>query len=317
MLGRMGLFDNFLEVFLKLTDPTPSFVAERCLLERYTVGGCSACADACPHQAIDLNHYTVQIEETDCTGCGLCVGVCPGTALGYPLGPLQEALTKGRGQIKCSRAEGHGEEILCLGRLTPGVLAESGSRLGRLTLARGDCPTCPIGGEPVIPHLERMIEEARRYFPGLEVTVTTDPLPGPPLGRREIFTSWLGTARRVVAEALPEPPPELLPGDDESLPDELRLRSLAARRSDSVRWPGVTVGEDCTLCPVCTNVCPTGAIHRRQENEETVLELELARCTGCNACVESCPPQVMALVDFDKPTLERDTLELFRGVPVF
>ena len=313
----MGLFDNFLEVFLKLTDPTPDFSPERCILERYSVGGCSACADACPHDAVRLESYTVEIEETACTGCGLCVGVCPGTALEFPFGPVQEALTKGRGQLKCSRAEGGGEEVLCLGRLTPGLLAEAGSRLGPLTLARGRCETCRIGGPGVPEHLERMIAEARRYYPPLEVRVTTEALPGPRLARRELFTGWLGMAKRVAAEALPEPPPELLPAEGEGLPAELRLRRLAAERAPEVRWPGIAVNEGCTLCPVCENVCPTAAIHRVHEEDEVVLTLELERCTGCNACLESCPPQVIEARDYGKDDLRASPLELYRGSSAF
>ncbi len=311
----MGLFDNFLEAFLKLTDPTPAFHPERCLLERYTVGGCSACADACPKDAVHLGDYTVRIEEGDCTGCGLCVGVCPGTALEFPFGPVQEALTKGRGRLRCSRAPGQGEEVLCLGRLTPGLLAEGGSRLGRLTLVRGECEGCPIGGAEVPAHLERTIEEARRYYPALEAEVTAEAPAGPALARRELFSGWLGAARRLAAEALPEPPPELLPDEDDRPPAELRLRRIAASRAETVRWPGVKVLEGCTFCPVCANVCPTAAIRRYREGEEGVLELVLDRCTGCNACVESCPPQVMELVEYGKAALEEGVLELFRGEP--
>jgi len=311
----MGLWDNLLELALKLTDPTPRFSPERCLLERHAVGGCSACADACPHQAVDLSGYTVEIDDARCTGCGLCVAACPGVALEYPLGPLQEALAKGRGRLKCSRAPGQGEEVLCLGRLTPGLLAWAGSRLGPLTLARGDCEGCKIGGPEVPKRLEAAIREARRYYPELEVKVTTEPLEGPAVGRRELFRGLFQSARRVAAEALPEPPPELVPEEGEALPAELRLRRLAAERASEVRWPGVRVEEGCTLCPVCQNVCPTSAIRRYREGEERVLELELARCTGCNACVESCPPQVMAPADYGKEELSSGVLELFRGVP--
>ncbi|HGY09195.1 MAG TPA: 4Fe-4S dicluster domain-containing protein [Oceanithermus profundus] len=313
----MGLFDNLLGAFLKLTDPTPRYTGSRCLVERYAVGGCDLCVQACPHEAVDLSHFTVQIDDTRCTGCGLCTQVCPGVALEFPLGPMQEALDKGRGQLKCSKAEGHGQEVLCLGRLTPGLLAEAASRHGPLTLARGDCENCKIGGPTVPEALERVIEEARRYYPELEVRLTNEPLPGAIVGRRELFEQLLGGTKRMAAEVLPEPPEQLGLDEDHDLPAELRLRKLAAARSQGeVRWPAIQVLEGCTLCPVCANVCPTGAVKRVREGEEYVLELEVAACTGCGGCVASCPPQVIELVEAGRDrVLAEEPQELFRGEP--
>lgn len=309
----MGLLDNLLDAFLKATDPRPRYTESRCLLYRNSVGGCDRCYQACPKGAVRLEGWRVELDEVLCTGCGLCTGVCPGVALEYPLGAIQEALIRGKGQLRCSKAEGKGEEVLCLGRLTPGLLAEAGSRFGKLTLARGECAGCRVGGPGVPEHLERMVEEARRYFPGLEVEVVEGALPGEPVGRRELFRALLGSARRTAAEVLPELPLPQEP-EEKGLPAELRLRRAAARRAEGVRWPKVRVEEGCTLCPVCTNVCPTEALRREREGEEYVLYLKVEACTGCGACVESCPPQVMRLEEASKEEVFQE-IPLFRGRP--
>jgi ferredoxin len=308
----MGLLDNLLNAFLKATDPRPRYTESRCLLYKNSVGGCDRCYQVCPHGAVRLEGFRVELDEVLCTGCGLCTGVCPGVALEYPLGAIQEALIRGKGQIRCSKAEGKGEEVLCLGRLTPGLLAEAGSRFGKVVLARGDCATCRIGGPSVPEHLERMAEEARRYHP-VEVEVVEGPLPGEPVGRRELFQALLGSARRAAAEMVPEPPLPA-PEEEKDLPAELRLRLVAARRASEVRWPRIRVEEGCTLCPVCTNVCPTEAVRRVREGEEYVLLLKVEACTGCGACVESCPPQVIRLEEAPKEELYQE-VELFRGKP--
>ena len=308
----MGLLDNLLNAFLKATDPRPRYTESRCLLYKNSVGGCDRCYQVCPHGAVRLEGFRVELDEVLCTGCGLCTGVCPGVALEYPLGAIQEALIRGKGQIRCSKAEGKGEEVLCLGRLTPGLLAEAGSRFGKVVLARGDCATCRIGGPSVPEHLERMAEEARRYHP-VEVEVVEGPLPGEPVGRRELFQALLGSARRAAAEMVPEPPLPA-PKEEKGLPAELRLRLVAARRASEVRWPRIRVEEGCTLCPVCANVCPTEAVRRVREGEEYVLLLKVEACTGCGACVESCPPQVIRLEEAPKEELYQE-VELFRGKP--
>ncbi len=308
----MGLLDNLLNAFLKATDPRPRYTESRCLLYKNSVGGCDRCYQVCPKGAVRLEGWRVELDEVLCTGCGLCTGVCPGVALEYPLGAIQEALIRGKGQIRCSKAEGKGEEVLCLGRLTPGLLAEAGSRFGKVVLARGDCASCRIGGPSVPEHLERMAEEARRYHP-VEVEVVAGSLPGEPVGRRELFQALLGSARRTAADLVPELPLPA-PEEEKGLPPELRLRLLAARRASEVRWPRIRVEEGCTLCPVCTNVCPTGAVRRVREGEEYVLYLQVEACTGCGACVESCPPQVIRLEEAPKELLGQE-VELFRGKP--
>lgn len=318
----MGLLDNLVGAFLKLTDPTPEFTGARCLLERNSVGGCDLCEKACPHQAISLENYSVNIDEVNCTSCGLCTAVCPGIALEFPLGPIQEGLTRGQGQIRCSKVQGTGDEIRCLGQLTPGVLAEAGSRLGTLTLAHGDCSRCPIGGQSVLRQLMQAVEEGRKYFPGLEVRLQEGSLEsfrGMPVGRREFFGAMLGGARRSAADLVPNLP---IPIEDKSAehPAELRLRSLAARRAQEVHWPRISIAQGCTLCPVCTNVCPTKAIEREREvveglSEEYVLRLDVSACTGCGACVSSCPPQVISLAETSKEEVLGEKIELYRGTP--
>lgn len=308
----MGFLDNLLNAFLKATDPRPRYTEARCLLYKNSVGGCDRCYQACPKGAVRLESFRVELDEVLCTGCGLCTGVCPGVALEYPLGGIQEALIRGRGQIRCSKAEGKGEEVLCLARLTPGLLAEAGSRFGKVVLARGDCASCRIGGPAVPEHLGRMVEEAQRYHP-VEVEVLQGELPGERVGRRELFQALMGSAKRTAADLVPEPPLPA-PEEEKGLPAELRLRLLAARRASAVRWPRIRVEEGCTLCPVCTNVCPTEAVYRVREGEEYVLRLKVEACTGCGACVESCPPQVIRLEEAGREELFQE-LELYRGRP--
>lgn len=318
----MGLLDNLMGAFLKLTDPTPEYTSPRCLLERNSVGGCDKCASVCPHTAITSQSSAIAIDEVKCTSCGLCTAVCPGVALEFPLGPIQEGLHRGKGQIRCSKVGGTGDEVRCLGQLTPGVLAEAGSKFGLLTLAHGDCANCKIGSAEVPARVEWAVEEGRKYFPTLEARLQTGSLAGTAVGRREFFGAMLGGAKRSAAELVPDLPFSGLEAQDErsERPAELRLRRVAARRAQEVRWPKISVAEGCTLCPVCTNVCPTHAVERVREgveglSEEYVVTLDVSACTGCGACVSSCPPQVISLAEASQEEVMGERLELYRGVP--
>lgn len=318
----MGLFDNLLGAFLKLTDPAPEYTGPRCLLERNSVGGCDKCASVCPHEAISLESYRAAVDEVKCTSCGLCTAVCPGIALEFPLGPVQEGLHRGKGQIRCSKVVGTGDEVRCLGQLTPGVLAEAGSKFGELTLAHGDCASCKIGGPSVPERVEWAVNEGKKYYPKLEARLQTGTLQGAAVGRREFFGAMLGGAKRSAAELVPDVPFAPVEAEDErsQRPAELRLRAIAARRAQEVHWPRITVAEGCTLCPVCTNVCPTHAVERVRESveglsEEYAVMLDVAACTGCGACVSSCPPQVISLTEASRDEAFGERLELHRGIP--
>ena len=43
----------------------------------------------------------------------------------------------------------------------------------------------------------------------------------------------------------------------------------------------------------CIMVCPTGAIHRKAENEPVLFDT--ARCIGCKMCVQACPFGVITM----------------------
>lgn len=314
----MGMLENLMGALLKLTDPTPTFSGERCLLERNTVGGCDKCQQVCPHQAINLSNFTVEIDATKCTSCGLCTAVCPGVALEFPLGPIQEGLQRGKGQIRCSKVQGSGDEVRCLGQLTPGVLAEAGSRFGALTLAHSNCAGCKIGSPEVPEQVLWAVQEGQKFFPQLEVRLQEGSLQqSPGVGRREFFGAMLGGAKRSVAEVVPDLP---IPQDEEDRrlerPAELRLRKLAAKRAEALEaWPKIAIAEGCTLCPVCTNVCPTKAVEREKDGDEYVIKLDVSACTGCGACLASCPPQVITLEVASKAEVLGERLELHRGTP--
>jgi len=317
----MGLLDSLVGAFLKLTDPAPKYTGPRCLLERNSVSGCDKCAAVCPHQAINLGDFRAEVDEVKCTSCGLCTAVCPGVALEFPLGPIQEGLHRGKGQIRCSKVSGTGDEVHCLGQLTPGLLAEAGSKFGPLILAHGDCATCKIGGPTVPERVEWAVQEGQKYFPTLEAKLQQGSLQGAAVGRREFFGAMLGGAKRSAAELVPNLPFAQEPEDERAeRPAELRLRAIAARRAETVAWPKISIAEGCTLCPVCTNVCPTHAVERVREaveglSDEYLIKLEVAACTGCGACVSSCPPQVITLTQASKDEVQGERLELFRGVP--
>ena len=303
------MFRDLLGWAFRQADVTPTYEAQHCLAVRG--GSCRACAEVCPHDAVTIVR-SVTIEPVDCTGCGLCVAACPSFAL-TPRGAVPAEAA-----VRCSEVAGEASSVTCLARLQASDLLRLAGGGRPVTLARGDCATCDVGGPGVPAALERSIAaaagllEAHGRTLALEV-VETDRLDVPQdrheVSRRELLRGgWKGMRRTGGALLAPLErfaEAEDVPIDRRTLPVEFRRRfravELARPAPDDrvpLRLPEVLDG--CILCPACARACPTHAIRRvfdAQAAGGARIELEADRCVGCDACVDACPVDVVRMRD--------------------
>ncbi|MDO4182623.1 MAG: 4Fe-4S binding protein [Coriobacteriia bacterium] len=145
------------------------FVAlERCLPVRHRKARCRQCVDVCPAQAVTVKENKVQVDHSQCVGCGACTTVCPAEAL-VPLDPpdaklqsdaellLQHAAEKGLPEgtvcVACARKAARHEaddqafvEVPCLCRVHESFLVGLVARGATdLALVDADCATCKLG----------------------------------------------------------------------------------------------------------------------------------------------------------------------------
>jgi ferredoxin len=303
------VLNRLLSFIVRATNITPAYAPEHCLVVTKAVGGCTVCEETCPHRAITIGR-AVEIDEIDCTGCGLCVQACPSQA-------LSSSVSYSRGApLKCSQVQGDAQSVQCLTRLQPSdLLALAGSK-DRVTLVRGACEGCKIGSPEVPARLAQLLEDAvalaavrgRTLHTEVLVRERYDTTDNPEtLSRRELLRGGLRSSQRFSADLLA--PLEALgetQAGEKGVPLELEKRFLLLRAAQPdadarVPWRLPRVHDGCIMCPVCTNVCPTGAFKRElnpiQVGGGGVLKLEPERCNGCNACVTSCPVRVITLDD--------------------
>lgn len=294
-------------------DVAPTFEADHCLVHHGAA--CRICADVCPHDAIRVTR-TVTVDPIDCTGCGLCVSACPSQAL------TPTTRVEPHAAVRCSRVAGEASSVTCLARLQPSDLVRLGADGGNVTLARGACEDCDVGGAAVPAAVEGVIATAADLLAvhgrALDVVVVqTDRLDRTiaprSLSRRDLFQAGWSQARHAGSAAL-APLERLAPSTAvdtarPALPAEhqrrLRALELADLAVDTlVPWRIPEVLDGCIFCPACTRVCPTDAIRRVFDDAPDGggmshggmrVELDADRCVGCDACVDVCPVHVVRM----------------------
>ncbi len=293
--------DELLKFAFRIADVRPDFTKPRCLAVRRSPGACKRCADVCPHEAVKVRSQGVEINDVDCTGCGLCVQACPS-------GALEPKLRISAGHpAKCSQVQGDAQTVHCLGRLQPTDLHKLLRGRSRLLLAHGDCAQCEIGGPAVREAIETVAQQARELLSlrgsDSEIIVEQrerldDEETAEVVDRRALLRGgWRNMAEG--ASAL------LAPLDRDGSEGELPRESARLWRAfeisnleDATRvpWPLPVIDDTCILCPVCTRVCPTEAFSRTFDDDGGgALVLDPAKCVGCDACVSACPVRAVSM----------------------
>ena len=305
----MAGFDDLLSFVFRAVDVAPRYEADRCIVvSRSSRSACSACYDACPHDAVRITNQ-VKIDPIDCSGCGLCVRACPSGAL--------ESTTSfsGAAAMRCSQVKGSAQSVQCLAKLSPTDVLRLAAADGSVTLGRGACDGCKIGSAAVPEVVAQTVAKAKQIADvqgrelKVEVKQTTrleNQAPGERMSRRQLLGGGVRGVKHATADALaplerilplPETAPQLA-----DLPDEHgKLLALLAEAEPAdaellpYRLPRVADG--CIMCPLCTKACPTDAISRDLSGETGVLMIDPQRCVGCDACVPACPVSVISMDD--------------------
>jgi heterodisulfide reductase subunit A-like polyferredoxin/coenzyme F420-reducing hydrogenase delta subunit len=288
---------------------------ESCAGGKSEIIGCTLCQDRCAHGAISRDGEVVVFDETSCFGCGNCASVCPLSVPGLLDFPEElvfskmEALLGGSHKVLMFTCPCGSDVLDRLGReKTPyppvlplvvpclGAVGEEhilkafhlGAE-GIILLGGHDCENGVDGPTPAYRFAESALEAL-----GLH-------------GRLEFIKSEEEVAGRITAFVRglsPSPIKEVRSGEvtgadkRDLLVALMKDLSAATGKTPSMiiqhpEFPFATlaVGDDCTLCAACSNMCPTGALSR----EDSDLHFRYGRCIACGMCAEACPEGVLSM----------------------
>jgi ferredoxin len=312
-----------------------NFTADLCAHSRSQRVGCTRCLDLCPTGAITPDGDHVAIDAHVCAGCGQCAAVCPTGAAAYALPPAATLMRRLRTLLATYRAAGGTQPVLLMHDNAHGMplidaLARGGDGLPANVLPVAVNEVTQIGldtiaaafayGASAVRFLLR--GKPRHDVTGLRKTIAlTEPiLSGLGFGADRLSTietddpEALGEALRAIAkrDSAPRPASFTPLGTSREL---LRLALRELQRAapvpvDVIALPaGAPFGAieidvaGCTLCLACVSACPTGALG--DNPEKPTLRFSEDACVQCGLCQATCPEKVITLrpqIDFRAAT---------------
>ena len=310
-----------------------TFADDLCAHSRSHIVGCTRCLDVCPAGAIAPACDHVAIDANICGGCGHCAAVCPTGAAGYALPPTDALMRKLRTLVGTYRAAGGNHPVVLVhdeahGTALIDALARFGEGLPANVLPLTVNEVTQIGLEFIAAGFAygaeamRFLHRARpRHDPaGLTHTLAlAEPLLtglGFGAARAAVIATDdpddLGAELRAIEASASAPRPSgFLPVGDKRGALRFALRELqraAPAPADVIALPaGAPFGSvevdvaGCTLCLACVSACPTGALS--DDLDRPLLRFTEDACVQCGLCAATCPEKVISL----KPQLD------FRG----
>jgi ferredoxin len=307
-----------------------TFSDDLCAHSRSKIVGCKRCLSLCPTGAIAPAGDHVAIDPHVCAGCGQCAAVCPTGAAAYALPPADALMRKLRALTGTYREADGAEAIVLLHDQTHGeplidALARHGEGLPANVLPLAVNEVTQVGLEAIAAAFAygasalRLLLRARprHDVAGLKATIAlADPiLAGLGFGAGRVATietddpEALGAALRAIA---PVPgvrqPASFMPVGLKRGVLRFALRELHRVAPTPVNILPLPEGAPfgsveldvagCTLCLACVSACPTGALV--DDPERPLLRFAEDACVQCGLCRATCPENVITL----KPQLD-------------
>lgn len=298
------------------TAPVVHLVAERCLRRRLNSCECSECLNVCTSGAVVLAGRQLRFDSRKCTGCMCCTAACPNDALAGECDVEEllrsvQARTSNQVVISCIRQKQlSAEEITvpCLGIFAAeSLLALGTSRCTSIVFNLAGCPACEN-----VQAAERFLAVRRRVRAiaadvlrtDLAVVAGMEPERAGKAADRRSFLSSLRAGLAKIAQVRDDscaPPQPRTAG--RRIPVKVKIidRVLAeAEPGKRAQLQGLcshrlTVGPDCNGCPLCTGICPAGALRIDGSGAEKQLLFTATRCGGCGLCVTFCKRAALSL----------------------
>lgn len=265
---------------------------------------CRVCIDACPHQAISVYY---ELDAKRCTECGICMAVCPSDGFVYrDSDKLYEYIRNSEKVVlNCPQAIPAGYEIPCLGILDRDLwitlmLYASEKELAIFTGVCTDCPDKKACGMSV--EIFKEVHNAWKDHPQIRIKVASDDGNSESEIREMVSVQpenekkgWRDIGREKFEAILPgtfSTETYLIPRTRQFLAETWKSRTSVI---EALPIPVLKVSESCTNCGECPEICPQGALTKKESKEKLTLIYEPIKCVRCQRCVSICRSKALSM----------------------
>ncbi len=289
-----------------------------CINLRGRIEACDLCRRACHAGAISLGPDKVEIDPDRCTDCGACVPACPAGAISHarfdPEQLLATGVANGRCKVACAADPSRADATIPChkmldARLMAALFAEGAEVI--VPVGTEHCGDCPSGdARPALAAAARTLakwfgEAAPRVLVARDDAETESETGagGRAVRRRALLRRAI---RSLTPPTMAPPsfdelaasgdPDDVAPGRPVSYQAALaaRRRALPFRPGAPVGATGRTIGEACSGCLICAELCPTGALEGDCSTSHRAVSFDPALCTNCTLCLKICPMEAIA-----------------------
>lgn len=290
----------------------------QCLRLRHKKSSCRLCLENCPTGAISFDE-SLEVDNSLCPGCGICVNVCPTDVFGLRDLPHELLLARVRGErvveFPCSSLPPgeSGLRVPCLGYLDEAVLVGAiagGAQTIKLNISQ--CKKCntALGLRVALRSLRRANRILALFGIPKKISATAkkpsggySPVESELSSRREFFSYFKKQTQSLVASVIDSTNSEKSPRTKVTLEPILpKKRSLLLEylktlgppvtdqaKADELPFAQVEIGDRCDGCGMCVTFCPTGALRSYDQEDKRVIDFSLGYCLACNLCSDICP----------------------------
>ena len=294
--------------------------------------GCDLCQTACPYNALSTDGLAATVDKDRCRNCGLCLPICPSGALQHPYYQPQ-VLDAGLAVLLApSNEEPPVAAFVCpsakaamrdaLRRQLPGptdvlplempsagffhlYLALRAFDLGASGVALIHCDgECGRACDSRL--LGQRLESLQAILDALGLGACR--LAAIPASSPRRLANSLATFTARLSAMGPAPlggPPLSGPSAGQGSATGRLIAALWRKASAATGHPvaheELPFGQPhldeaaCSLCHLCADACPTGALRYDETPSAAALEFVASLCTGCRLCSRACPEGALSI----------------------